>query len=179
MENFPRSSKLKFLVFIFLFYNFVLYGQENSQSVEALVLTNTKTNKTANIKSAKKVKVWCNDDLVIKGRLQDVFNDSIMVDNQMIGLNQINKIRISVLGAKIVGGTFLTGGAILISAGTGIALGANSATGCAGPALATAIGVFTIGVGAGVALISIPILFIGKKFDCEKNWKLSTALIVE
>lgn len=165
---------IRFLIFILVLSQGQLSGQ---QPVEVLVLTNAKSNKSVKIKSAKRIIIWLDDNVRLKGRLNDVLNDSVVIDNQIISLSQIKKIRINAIGSKIIGGTFLAGGTLIFGTGTGILLSANSASGCAGPAVATALGVFTMAVGTGVALISVPILFIGKKFDCTQKWQLSTAQV--
>jgi len=164
-----------FLLLILVFQSADLFSQRN---IEVLVLTNSKSNKSVKIRSARRIIIWLDDNVRIKGRLNDVLNDSIVIDNQLIGINQIKKIRINALGSKIIGGAFLASGTLIFGAGTGVLLSANSASGCAGPAVATALGVFTMTIGTGVALISVPILFIGKKFDCTQKWQLSTAMVV-
>ena len=177
MKTISGTLSLRFLFFLFLFSPALVLAQEAVESTEVLVLTNAEKNKTFLIKSAKHVKVWFNQNEKLKGCIKDISNDSILIDNQLIGINQITKIRINKTGAKIVGGTITFGGLLVTACGIATLASAQSASGCLGPAMATLVGIIITATGGAVVLIGLPILLIGKKFDMSKGWQISTAMV--
>ena len=170
---------VRFLLFFTICTSITINAQENANEIEVLVLTNAKSNKEVKIKSAKRVRVWLSDEVSIKGRLQDIQMDAIVIDNQLIALSQIKKIRIGSTGTKIIGGTIMGGGLIFCGIGVGIIAGANSASGCLGPAVTVIAGVLISGTGGFITLLGLPVFLIGKRFDLEKKWKISTALMAD
>ena len=163
-----------FIVPLILLIPITFWGQDLSK--EALVLTKNNSDKVVFLKTRKKIKVWTETGKV-RGRLLDLRNDSLIIKNQVIALSDVVKIRANSIGAQIFGSVFMGTGGLFSITGLSI-LNSTSSGGCSTQANKIIGGILTTG-GLIVTAAGASLFFIGKRYDCRKKWKLSSALVAD
>lgn len=142
-----------------------------------LELTHQKRKKVKHIAKGRKIKLIY-DSLLIKGKIDSISAEHIFIGEKGYSIERMNAIRINLRGFRYGGaGTLLGGiglgvfGIVITSAGVAMA-----SSGLMMAFIGAAIAGFgvTVAIIGGVAIIaSIPMFFIGKKFDFQKKWRLS------
>lgn len=174
MKQINEEARIFFLIILFLSSCFFLEAQDNS--TPTLVLTKIKNNKVVYLKAQKRIKIWT-DKGKIKGRIGSLTNTTMTIDNQRINIEDIYRIRVKSIGAQILGGTVFAGGSLFTAAG--IATIANASSQGCSSGIARVIGT-VVATGGGILVVAgTSIFFIGKRYDCKKHWKLSTAILSE
>ncbi len=164
------------LVLISLFLSSSVFSVAQDNSTPTLVLTKVKNNKVIYLKAKKRIKIWT-DKGMVKGRIESLTNTTMTIDNQRINIEDIYRIRVKSIGAQILGGTVFGGGVLFTTAGIATIANASS-QGCAS-GIARAIGIVVTTGGVMLLAGGTSIFFIGKRYDCKKRWKLSTAILSE
>ncbi|MGB6269340.1 MAG: hypothetical protein WBF67_10060 [Olleya sp.] len=127
---------------------------------QALKITNQTSNKVITIKENKRVKITTASGEKLSGRFT-INNDSIVIDNRQIALQDITDIKRNPLLVSIVtNGLLIYGGALTIGIGTIIGVFANTNG-------------FLLAI-PGAAMVTTGILSpnFNRKFKTEKNWTL-------
>ncbi|NJO89171.1 MAG: hypothetical protein HC831_09590 [Chloroflexia bacterium] len=174
MKRIIENTSILLLIGMFLSTGFLSYAQDNS--ISTLVLTRVKNNKVVYLKANRRIKIWT-DKGKFKGRIENLTNTTITIDNQRVNIEDIYRIRVKSVGAQILGGTVFAGGSLITAAGISTIANASS-QGCSS-GIARAVGT-VVAAGGGILVVAgTSIFFIGKRYDCRKHWKLSTAVLSE
>ncbi len=143
---------------------------------DSLVLKKNNSKKEKIIFSGKKIKIWKQDNRMVKGVFLNIDNHSLtLIDKKnnpiKVLLSDIQKIKIiGSLFKQIAAGVLLGIGIIGASLGT-ILLVASLGSGYGGSIVAAVAGI--VG-GVGAITLTPGILLLDKKYDLEKKWSIQT-----
>lgn len=134
-------------------------------------LTITKADKSKIVKMNRKVKIYFKDSskAELKGRLQAVNEDHIIVGNQIVKLEEIDKMRVPNLGVRIVGGILAVPGSFFL--GVGIALIGYGLSNQIEDGLAALAGVLVIVVSILPTMAGYSLMMSGKMYRTHKGWE--------
>ena len=150
------------LIFSSLFFN-VAIGQTN-----ALIMTNSNTNKEKIIKETKRIKLKTVDGLKIKGRFKIENDSTISMDNVPINLSDIAALkRNPLLVSLFTSGFLIYGGAI--TAGFGVLIGV----------LVDSTAYWLIIPAAGMIYTGIKSPNFNKNHKTDKGWKFEIIKIAD
>jgi len=157
--------------------SFNIYAADQKDNIKVLVLTKKKNGKTKHIKAGKRVVLWTKSETKVKGILENLTDNTIIVNGNEYPLSSIEAIRISHIGAKITGG-IIGGTGLGGTVGAAFMYFAGLSEGGCGGAFAMIFGIVLGTISAIVLSIGLIIFFIGKKYK-SKKWKFSTAQVSE
>jgi hypothetical protein len=154
-----------------------------------LVVTKAKNNTKKYVETGKKARIW-SSGVSQPGTIDSITSDSILFNSQWISLSQIQYLRVHTVGTNTAGAAVTSLGAVVTILGVvllveGIQLLRQDQDDEFAQFFQTLAGLFVTGAGlatGGTGLLTtgggITILALGKKYNFNKNWKLSTEKIV-
>lgn len=125
------------------------------------------------LKQGKVVKLFMHGgELVAKGRFT-IDGEFIIINDNAYKMADIDYLRVSPRATKISGGILTGFGGVVVVSGTVVtsrALIDDDACSLIG-------GLLLIAVGLVPTVIGVPLLFVGKKYDLQHKWEVSTATL--
>ncbi|MBN1252539.1 MAG: hypothetical protein JXR51_03745 [Bacteroidales bacterium] len=173
-----KLSLILFFAILILEIGFEIKAADFNKDIEVLVLTK-KNGKVKYIKSGKKIIIWTNAGEKIKGKIEDISNNSVVVKNKKYELADIKAIRVNYQAAKISGAVIGVGGLLSTYIGMAIYIDLISKGTIAGQLFAVLIGLPIAALGVLLITAGVLVFTIGKKHKLSKNWKFTTAQIAE
>jgi hypothetical protein len=142
-----------------------------------LELSHAKRKKIKHITEGRKITLII-DSIKIKGKIDSISSGQIFINEKGYSVEKIDAIRINLRGFRYGGAGTLLGGVGLsvlgiIITSSGLALASSDLMMVFIGAALAGFGITLMGIGGVAIIVSIPMFFIGKKFDFHKKWHLT------
>ena len=158
-----------FLLMLSVGNGLLAQSPQTAPTPKYLVLNKLANGVQRSIREGRRINVRLIDTKTrIKGHFSIKNDSTIQIADKTIVLSNIEQVKASRLGLKILGGVLALPGTYLVGIGSALIIKGL----VTGNGLAVLVGVLVTPIGLIPAAIGIPLLLSGKRFDMEK-WKVS------